>query len=208
MLPQDKKLYESLSDEELILRFQKEDNDAFSQLVTRYKDRLVNFLFRYTGGRDEAEDIAQDTFLRLYRLKHTYKEVGKFSSWFYTIALNQAKSHKRDKLRHKAISMNQTYGEDEREMEFPSDTKLPDEDIMAEDENFYIQKAINSLEEKHKEIIILRDIQDMEYEEIASILKIPVGTVKSRINRARESLKVMLERTHKPKRISPNIKQS
>ena len=87
MLPQDKKLYETLSDEELILRFQKEDNDAFSQLVTRYKDHLVNFLFRYTGGRDEAEDIAQDTFLRLYRLKHTYKEVGKFSSWFYTCLL-------------------------------------------------------------------------------------------------------------------------
>jgi RNA polymerase sigma-70 factor (ECF subfamily) len=196
----EKKEYEHLSDEELILRFQKDDNEAFNNIVRRYKDRLVNFLYRYTGSFDEAEDIAQDTFLRLYRLKHTYREVGKFSSWFYTIALNQAKSHKRDKIRHQAISLDKTYGEDEREFELPSDSKLPDEEVMSDDESFFVQKAINALEEKHKEIIILRDIQDMEYEEIAKILNIPVGTVKSRINRARESLKVTLEKLHKPKR--------
>ncbi len=204
MLPHDKQSYDTISDEELILLFQKEDNDAFGQIVKRYKDRLVNFLFRYTGNRDDAEDIAQDAFLRLYRLKHTYKEVGKFSSWFYTIALNQAKSHMRYKNRHKAFSINQGYGEDEKEIELPSDTRLPDEDIMSEDENYYIQKAINALDEKHKEIIILRDIQDMEYEEIAGILNVPVGTVKSRINRARESLNVTLEKMHKPKRRSLN----
>lgn len=195
--------YGSLSDEELILLFQKEDREAFSQLVNRYKDRLVNFLFRYTGSRDEAEDIAQDTFLRLYRLKHTYKEVGKFSSWFYTIALNQAKSHIRDKRRHAAQPLLQTFGDEERELDVKSEERLPDEQIMLEDEGRYIQRAINRLEEKHKEIIILRDIQDLEYEEIAGILSIPVGTVKSRINRARESLKAELESMHKPKRRRP-----
>lgn len=196
--------YGSLSDEELILLFQKEDREAFSQLVNRYKDRLVNFLFRYTGSRDEAEDIAQDTFLRLYRLKHTYKEVGKFSSWFYTIALNQAKSHIRDKRRHAAQPLHQTFGDEERELDVKSEERLPDEQLMLEDEGRYIQRAINRLEEKHKEIIILRDIQDLEYEEIAGILSIPVGTVKSRINRARESLKAELESMHKPKRRRPS----
>ena len=204
MLPHDKQSYDKLSDEELMLLFQKEDNDAFGHIVKRYKDRLVNFLYRYAGNKDDAEDIAQDTFLRLYRLKHTYKDVGKFSSWFYTIALNQAKSHMRLKNRHKGISLNQGFGEEEKEMELPSDAKLPDENIMSEDENFYIQKAINALDDKHREIIILRDIQDLEYEEIAGILNVPVGTVKSRINRARESLKVTLERMHKPKRRSLN----
>lgn len=200
--------YGSCSDEELMLLFQNEDSQAFNEIVRRYKDKLVNFLYRYTGSRDEAEDIAQDTFLRLYRLKHTYKEVGKFSSWFYTIALNQAKSFLRDKIKRSSVSLNQKYGEDEHEIEYRADVRLPDEELMAKDDTYYVQKAINALEEKHKEIIILRDIQDMEYEEIAKILNIPVGTVKSRINRARESLKVMLERLHQPKRRSPNTGRS
>lgn len=194
---------EHLSDEELMLRFQNDDNDAFSQIVNRYKDRLVNFLYRYTGSIDEAEDIAQDSFLRLYRLKHTYKDVGKFSSWFYTIAINQAKSHKRDKARRHAYSMNQTFGEDGKEIEYASDDRQPDEELIAKDDAYMVQKAINLLDEKHREIILLRDIQDMEYEEIATVLQIPVGTVKSRINRARESLKVILEKIYKPKRRLP-----
>lgn len=184
--------------------FQNDDNDAFSCIVKRYKDRIVNFLYRYTGSLDDAEDIAQDAFLRLFRLRQSYKDTGKFSSWFYTIAINQAKSHKIDRIRHHAVSIDKTYGENESEMQFASDEKLPDEELIGRDERYFVQKAINLLDEKHKEIILLRDIQDMEYEEIAKILGIPVGTVKSRINRARESLKVILERMHKPKRRQHN----
>ena len=107
--------YKSLTDEELIFEFQKEDVEAFNEIVFRYKDRLVNFLFRYTGNRDDSEDLAQDTFLKLYRSKHLYREIAKFSTWFYTIAINIAKTNLRKKSRHKAISLSSFDPEGEKD---------------------------------------------------------------------------------------------
>ena len=185
-----------------MLLFQKDDNEAFNELVKRYKDRLVNYLYRFTGSFEDAEDVAQDVFIRIFRMKHTYMEMGRFKPWFYTIAGNQVKSHLHSRSKKHAYSLSKTFGEDEREIEVADNQRIADEQITADEEVEYVQKAINKLELKHKEIIILRDIEDMEYEEIAEVLKIPVGTVKSRINRARESLKVILERLHEPKRRS------
>ncbi len=91
--------YKELTDEQLILTFQKEDINAFNEIVYRYKDKIVNFLYRYTGSREESEDIAQDAFLRLYKSKHLYREIGKFSTWFYTIAINLAKTNLKKKIK-------------------------------------------------------------------------------------------------------------
>ncbi|MCB0720689.1 MAG: sigma-70 family RNA polymerase sigma factor [Ignavibacteriae bacterium] len=190
--------YKALTDEELIFEFQKEDVEAFNEIVFRYKDKLVNFLFRYTGNRDEAEDLAQDTFLKLYRSKHLYKEIAKFSTWFYTIAINIAKTNLRKKSRQKAISISDFDPENEKDFDLPADVISPEDSANASIENYYIQKAINSLGEKFKEVIVLRDIQDMEYEEIAQITGLPLGTVKSRINRGRERLKELLSDIYKP----------
>jgi len=84
--------YKKLTDEELILLFQRDDVNSFNELVHRYKDKIVNFLYRYTGSREDAEDLAQDAFLRLYKSKHLYREIAKFSTWFYTIAINLGKT--------------------------------------------------------------------------------------------------------------------
>ncbi|MFZ4592081.1 MAG: RNA polymerase sigma factor, partial [Ignavibacteria bacterium] len=84
--------YRKYTDEELILMFQSDDVEAFNEIVFRYKNKVVNFLYRYTGDRDEAEDLAQDTFVKVFRSKHLYKEIAKFSTWFYTIAVNTAKT--------------------------------------------------------------------------------------------------------------------
>ena len=193
----DKSIYKKLSDEELILEFQKENVEAFSELVLRYKDKVVNFLYRYTGDRDEAEDLAQDAFVKLYRSKHLYKEIAKFSTWFYTIAINTAKTDARKKSRYNALSISDYDPENDKDYEIPADVQSPDEYANAGIENHYIQKAIDSLEESFKQVIILRDIEDMDYEEIAQITGLPLGTVKSRINRGREKLKKILNEIYK-----------
>lgn len=184
--------YRSNSDEELILMFQNEDIGAFNEIVFRYKNRVVNFLYRFTGDRDEAEDLAQDTFVKVFRSKHLYKEVAKFSTWFYTIALNTAKTNAKKKSRMSTISLSDFDPENEKDYELKDTGYTPDEVANAGMENHYIQQAINSLDEDFRKIIILRDIEDLEYEEIVKITGLAMGTVKSRINRGREKLKKIL----------------
>lgn len=191
--------YKHLTDEQLILQFQNEDIGAYVEIVMRYKDRLVNFLYRFTGNRETAEDISQETFLKLYKNKDKYSEIAKFSTWLYTIALNEARSNFRKEKKHSAVSINDFYEDSHNDYQIRSDDYNPEEDANAETESFYIQKAINSLNEIHREIIVLRDIEELDYEEIAKTLDIPLGTVRSRINRARESLKVSLDSIYRAK---------
>lgn len=184
--------YKKLTDEELIFKFQEEDYDAFDEIVFRYKDKLVNFIFRYTSNRDDAEDYAQDTFLKLYRSKHLYREIAKFSTWFYTIALNTVKTNLKKKNRYNAISISEFDPEEDKDFDLPSEDRTPDEIADVEIERKEVQKAIESLDETFREVIVLRDIEDLDYEEIAKITGLPLGTVKSRINRGREKLKNIL----------------
>jgi len=191
--------YKKLTDEELILKFQKEDIDAFNELVYRYKDKIMNFLFRYTGSREEAEDYAQDAFFNLYKSKHLYREVGKFSSWFYRIAINIAKTNYMKKKRLSTISISNADPDEEKDYELPAKIISPEESAQASIESYYIQRALENLNAKYREVVILRDIQDLDYEEIAKVTNLPLGTVKSRINRGRECLKEMLEHIYKSK---------
>ncbi|HEY5533622.1 MAG TPA: sigma-70 family RNA polymerase sigma factor [Ignavibacteria bacterium] len=193
-----KREYKSFTDEQLIGEFKEGNNDAYSEIVIRYKDRLVNFLFRYTGNKDDSEDLAQDAFIKLYRSKHLYQEIAKFSTWFYTIAINIAKTSLKKKSRMSTLSISDYDPENDKDFDIPAATIEPDVQANASIENEYIQKAINSLEETYREAIILRDIQDLDYEEIANTLNVPIGTVKSRINRGREKLKVLLKDIYKP----------
>jgi len=189
--------YKSYTDEELINEFKNGNNRAYDEIVYRYKDRLINFLYRYTGNRDDSEDLAQDAFIKLYRSKHLYQEIAKFSTWFYTIAINIAKTFKKKRGKLSTLSISDYDPENDKDFDIPSGSKDPDELANAAIENFYIQRAINSLDDTYKEAIVLRDIQDLDYEEIAGILEVPIGTVKSRINRGREKLKVLLKDIYK-----------
>lgn len=192
--------YRTFTDEQLILKFQNEDIKAFNEIVLRYKDRLINFLYRFTGNRESAEDISQEAFFKLYKNKHKYLEIAKFSTWFYTIALNEAKSNYRKEKRHRAVSIDNYYREDHSDLELKSGGRTPDEIANSATEAYHIQRAIDELSENHKEIIILRDIEDLEYEEISKVLDIPLGTVRSRLNRAREFLQIALDNLHKEKK--------
>ncbi len=184
------------TDEELIARFQNGDAYAFDLLVHRYKDPLLNFIYRFLSDLVESEDIVQETFYRVYKNKHYYKEVAKFSTWIYTIAGNLAKTELRRRKRRKVFSIHKETAA-EKELELPDLKSDPEKEVNTVITEKIIQKAINSLPQKFKQVIVLRDIQGFSYEEISSIIKVPLGTVKSRVNRARlklqEDLSFLLE---------------
>ncbi len=186
----------TVTDEQLIARFQQGDLQAFDVLVRRYKDQLLNFVYRFVGNRSDAEDIVQETFLRVYKNKHYYKEIAKFSTWVYTIASNLAKTELRRRKRHKIFSVSNFVNE-ERDYDIPDRDHSPERKVDGTLKEDIIQKAIEKLPPKFKEVIILRDVQGFAYEEISQILNIPLGTVKSRVNRGRlklqEDLKFLFE---------------
>ncbi|MCK6622595.1 MAG: sigma-70 family RNA polymerase sigma factor [Calditrichaceae bacterium] len=187
---------EKVTDEILIAQFQQGDVDAFDILVRRYKDQLLNYVYRFVGNRIDAEDIVQETFLRVYKNKHYYKEIAKFSTWVYTIAGNLAKTELRRRKRRKVFSVS-NFVNDERDFDIPDMNRNPEKEVDGSIKDDFIQKAIEKLPSKFKEVILLRDVQGFAYEEISQILNIPLGTVKSRVNRGRlklqEDLKFLLE---------------
>ena len=182
-----------LTDEQLILAFQEGDESAYTVIVNRYKDRLVNFIYRYVGNHDECEDIVQDALIKVYVSKHLYKEVAKFSTWVYTIAINLAKTKIIKKQKYKTFSINSAYEDEDKDFDIKDDGFLPDVDANSKFMDEHIQKALNSINENYRELIILRDVNDFSYEEICDMTGLPMGTVKSRINRGREKLQELLK---------------
>ena len=180
------------TDEELIARFQKGDENAYTELVNRYRDRLMTFVYRFVNDLEQAEDIVQDALVKVYTHKHYYKEVAKFSTWVYTIAGNLAKTELRKRKRRQTSSLS-TLGLDNKDYELPSVELETGEYIQGEYTEKKIQEAIKSLPLHFRTVIILRDIQELSYEEISNIVSVPLGTVKSRINRARLQLQEALK---------------
>ena len=180
-----------LTDEQLIKKFQNGDIGAFNQIVYRYKDRLLNFVYRFVNDIDKSEDLTQDTFLKLYTHKDSYKEIAKFSTWLYTIAANLAKTELRKIKRRKTFSISDL-SKDDREFVISSEAIGPDDKDINSTFEKNIQIALERLSVDFKTIIILRDIQELSYDEISKIMKLPIGTVKSRINRGRLKLQELL----------------
>ena len=173
---------ETIPDKDILFRIINDDLEAFEILVDKYKNRLINFVFRFVKDFDVAEDIVQETFLRVFKHRHNYKAIANFSTWIFTIAGNLAKSELRRRKRWKFLSVD-AINDTEMKFELPDNGIKPDRatSVSILDEN--IQKSIDSLQNKYKESLILRDIEGMGYKKIAEITKVPVGTVKSRVSR-------------------------
>ena len=182
-----------LSDEILIKKFQEGDVGAYNQLVFRFKDRLLNFIYRFVNDLDLAEDLVQDTLLKLYTHKDSYQEIAKFSTWLYTIAANLARTELRKKKRRKTFSVTEL-SRDDREFIIASSDVDPSEDLSSQNFEKSVQMALAELPDDFKTIIILRDIQELSYDEISKIVEVPMGTVKSRINRGRVKLQQLLKK--------------
>ena len=180
------------SDEELILRFQKGDEQSYIELVNRYRDRLINFIYRFVNDIESAEDIVQDALLKVYTHKHYYKNIAKFSTWLYTIAANLAKTELRKKKTRKVTNLSQM-GPEDKDYELTSNEPATDKATQNEYLEKRIQIAVNKLPLHFKTVTILREIQELSYEEISKIVDVPLGTVKSRIIRARLQLQKELK---------------
>lgn len=182
----------SPTDEELIARFQEGDVYAFEQIVHRYKDPLINFVYHFLGDRIDAEDVVQETFLRVFKKKKLYQSIAKFSTWIYTIAGNLAKTELRRRRRRRILSLTRM-GHEDKDYEVPDVYSSPERMVDSHMKENEIRKEIEALPVKFREVVVLRDIQEFSYEEISKILRIPLGTVKSRVNRGRLRLQKRLQ---------------
>ena len=179
-----------VTDEMLIKNFQNGDENAYAELVRRYKDKILNFIYRFTGDITAAEDLAQDTFLKVYIKKDSYYEIAKFSTWLYTIAGNLAKTELRKKKRRKTYSVSDLSRDDNEFIIKDIKSEVDNKHDMKEEQ--YLQESIIELDQEFRTIIILREIQELSYESISKILQLPLGTVKSRINRGKIKLRDIL----------------
>jgi RNA polymerase sigma-70 factor (ECF subfamily) len=180
------------TDEELLARFVSGDYSAFDVIVGRYEERLLNFAYRFLNDQETAQDVVQETFLRVYRKRKEYKAIAHFSTWLFTIAGNLAKSELRRRKRWRFLSLDSGGDDDERPVDLPDERHLPDDVVADRMTEARIQEAINALPPKYRQAVLLRDVEGMSYQEIAQIANCPVGTIKSRVNRARLKLQKKL----------------
>ena len=173
------------SDEKLILRFQEGDINAYNELVKRYKDRLLNFVLRYFNNVEQAEDVVQVTLIKLYTHASYYKNVAKFSTWIFTIAKNNALTELRKNKRKKTDSL---WTDDGQVIDINSKEESLDSKVQNEIAIDQLNKFLDEIPENFRMAVVLRDFQELSYEEISKILEIPIGTIKSRINRGRIQL--------------------
>jgi len=188
--------YKELTDEELIDLFKNnEDRDAYTEIAIRFKDKLKSFAFRYTNDDALAEDLVQETLIKVYKKKHLYKPMGKFSTWIYTIIQNLAITEIRKKSRRGTFTFTELGNDD---VEFiaksPDNNNNNTDNMNDKNDNQIIHESLQELDIEFRNIIIFRDIQELSYDEISKIIQIPLGTVKSRINRGRLKLKEIIKK--------------
>lgn len=166
------------------------DPRAFSELVKRYHVRLLNFIYRTIGDRDRAEDLVQETFVRVYRHLHRFDQSKKFSTWAYTIAGNLAKNELRNRSRNPLVlfqTLKKNWDSDHRPLEWEDNTYRPDDLYRKRHLREMVDKAVSHLPEHHRMVFVLRELEGKTYEEISEITGVNLGTVKSRLNRARNN---------------------
>lgn len=178
-----------LEDAQLIREALKGDQAAFKKLLKRYHDPIFNLIYRIIHNREQVEDLTQESFVKAFASLRNFNEEYAFSTWIYKIATNTSIDYiRKKKLETFSINKPIALEESDYTFELPDITYQPDKEIINRQRSKLLEEAINRLPEKYKRVIILRHTEERDYAEIASILKLPIGTVKAHIFRARELL--------------------
>ena len=190
-----------VGDQDLIARFRAGDRRAFDEIVLRYQHRVYSLCYRWLGEREVAEEVAQDVFLAVFRSLEGFRGESSLSTWIFKVSVNHCRNRRlyrfrRGHGRHEPID--QRAEEDGPVLQIADETAHADGGSLRREASDVVQRALESLDEDHRQILLLRDVEDLDYEEIADILDIPRGTVKSRLHRARTELATVIARSIRP----------
>jgi RNA polymerase sigma-70 factor (ECF subfamily) len=180
----------TLDDSAVVSAFLEGEERAFQELVDRYQTRLLNFVYRTIGDREKAEDLVQEVFIRVYRHLHRFDRSKKFSTWIYTIASNLAKNELRNRSRNPLVlfqTIRKNWQDEDRPLQFEDSNSRPDDLYRKRHLRELVEQSVEQLPEHHRTVFVLRELEGKSYEEIAEITDCNLGTVKSRLNRARNS---------------------
>ncbi len=182
----------------LLRRLRERDERAFRELVMQHRDRVYNICYRMMGNRSEAEDVAQEVFIAVFKTIDSFREESKFSTWLYRVSVNHCKNRikylarrhdrDRDELDENSAGANGAI------LGNPVRAAQPDRALESVQMEEVLREAVNSLDEEHRIVVVLRDIEDLSIEEICEITDLPDGTVKSRLHRARLALRKKLQK--------------
>jgi len=183
----------------LLKRLRDRDERAFRELLETHRDRVYNITFRMLGNRAEAEDVAQEVFITVFKTIDTFREEAKFSTWLYRVAVNHCKNrikylarrHDRDQDELDEAAANDATA---AAVTAPRPSPRPDKALEGAQTEQMLQEAIAELDEEHRVLVVLRDVEDLSIEEICEITGLPDGTIKSRLHRARMALRKKLQR--------------
>ncbi len=176
-----------MDEQELMRQVQEGNEMAFGQIITAYKDRIVNYLYQFTGDYQKAVELSQETFMRVYFKANHYRPIAPLSSWIYAIATNLARTEMKRVRRAAVVSLDEISAHEVQEHAYSEDP--PDPGLIKN-----LREALNSLHPRYRLPVILKDMEGFSQEEIAEIMKKPVGTIKARISRGRHFLKKRLEK--------------
>ena len=182
---------QAMDDSAVVTAFLGGEERAFSELVTRYQTRLLNFVYRTIGDREKAEDLVQEVFIRVYRHLHRFDRSKKFSTWVYTIASNLAKNELRNRSRNPLVlfqTVQKNFQDEDRPLQFEDTTSRPDDMYRKRHLREIVEESVAKLPEHHRTVFVLRELEELSYKEISAIVEIPIGTVMSRLARARDLL--------------------
>ncbi len=182
----------------LVQRCQQGDRQAFDQLVLANQQQVFAVALRMLGNRDEAEDVAQDVFVRAFRGIGAFRQQAKLSTWLVSITMNLCRNRRRWWARHRRVmvaSLDDSVETSDGELsqQVADLSPLPDETAVRREQQRHVLAAVQQLDESSRSVVVLRDLQGYAYEEIAQVLHLPVGTVKSRLNRARLELRALVD---------------
>src|SRR5437763_3833489 len=169
---------------------------AFQEIVERYQTRLLNFIYRTIGDRERGEDLVQEVFIRVYRHIARFDRSKKFSTWIYTIASNLAKNELRNRSRNPLVffqTIRKNWQDDDRPLQFEDTNSRPDDLYRRRHLRSLVEASVARLPEHHRQVFILRELEGKPYEEIAETTNCNLGTVKSRLNRARNAFAQIIE---------------